>query len=759
MRDRRGEGQAGPWRAVPLHRRARRQRVRDRPCQGRRASRTRYPRAGHRDRDPGQARRDRPILRRGVPFRAGRRQSPEDGIHQCLVDGRRHPGLARGGVSDREGMSSDPGPGVPPEVVLPEITLKAVVLSVVLAAVLAGANAYLGLFAGMTVSASIPAAVISMAVLRLFRESNILENNIVQTAASSGEALAAGVIFTIPALLLIGYWTSFDYGQTAAIASVGGLLGVLFTIPSRRVLIVTERLRYPEGIATAEVLKVGSGGGTAVAGFRTLLLAAVIGGLVKLGESGLRLWAEALEGAARVGRAVVYGGVNLSPALLAVGFIIGPNPASVVVLGGAIGWLVLLPLYGAWAGAPGNVAPIEAAKSVGSTHIRYVGIGAMLVGGLWTLVQLRGPLLEGMRRSVAAYRDVSTGGRPHGNVIPRTDFDAPLLWVLVPFGVGLVPMALIYHAVVRDGIVALVMTVLMAGAAFLFSAVAAYMAGLVGSSSNPVSGVTIATIGLTALVLVPVMGGGHPAGPAAALLIGAVVCCAAAMGGDNLQDLKTGYLVGSTPWKQQIMQVVGVATAAVVITPVLALLQAKYGIGEVTADHPFPLSAPQATLMASLASGVVGGSRPWGWGGLGAAIGVAVILVDRGQEARGASLRVPVLAVALGIYLPLKLSAAILAGGLIAELANRRRSNSEESAGHGGLLFAAGLVTGEALMGVLLAVPIALSGIWPGLDADPFRLFDTPPLGAWPGVVAVAMVGILLFLTARDRPRGRGVEG
>ena len=617
-------------------------------------------------------------------------------------------------------MSSDPGPVVPPEVVLPEITLKAVVLSVVLAAVLAGANAYLGLFAGMTVSASIPAAVVSMAVLRLFRESNILENNIVQTAASSGEALAAGVIFTIPALLLIGYWTSFDYGQTAAIATVGGLLGVLFTIPLRRVLIVTEQLRYPEGIATAEVLKVGSGGGTAVAGFRTLLSAAIIGGLVKLGESGLRLWAEALEGAARVGRSVVYGGVNLSPALLAVGFIIGPNTAGVVFLGGALGWLVLLPVYGAWAGAPENVAAIEAAKSIGSTRIRYVGIGAMLVGGLWTLVQLRGPLLEGVRRSVAAYRDASPGGRPHGSVVPRTDYDAPLLWVLVPFGLVLVPMALIYHTVVRDGAVALVMTVLMAGAAFLFSAVAAYMAGLVGSSSNPVSGVTIATIGLTALVLVPVMGGGHPAGPAAALLIGAVVCCAAAMGGDNLQDLKTGYIVGSTPWKQQIMQVVGVASAAVVIVPVLVLLQAKYGIGEVTAEHPHPLSAPQAMLMASLARGVFGGTLPWGSIGLGAAIGIVVILVDRRLAAHGSDFRMPVLAVALGMYLPLKLSAAILAGGVVAAVAKRRAGEPAAAGGSRGLLFAAGLVTGEALMGILLAVPIALSGLWPTLGADPF---------------------------------------
>jgi len=646
---------------------------------------------------------------------------------------------------------AEPRPVIPAEVTLPEITVKAVILSVVLAAVLAGANAYLGLFAGMTVSASIPAAVISMAVLRLFRESNILENNIVQTAASSGEALAAGVIFTIPALLLIGYWKSFDYGQTAAIASVGGLLGVLFTIPLRRVLIVTERLRYPEGIATAEVLKVGSGGGTAVAGFRTLLLAAVIGGLVKLGESGLRLWAEALEGAARVGRAVVYGGVNLSPALLAVGFIIGPNTASVVFLGGALSWLVLLPLYSAWLGSPENLPAIEAAKSIGSTHIRHVGIGAMFVGGLWTLVQLRGPLLEGVRRSVAAYHEASTGGRRHGTVIPRTDHDAPLLWVLVPFALVLVPMALIYHTVVRDGVVALVMTVLMAGAAFLFSAVAAYMAGLVGSSSNPVSGVTIATIGLTALVLVPVMGGTHPAGPAAALLIGAVVCCAAAMGGDNLQDLKTGYVVGSTPWKQQIMQVVGVATAAVVIVPVLVLLQAKYGIGQVTAEHPHPLSAPQAMLMAGLARGVFGGTLPWELVGLGAAIGIAVILVDRRLAARSSDFRMPVLAVALGMYLPLRLSAAILAGGLVGALARRSAGEPTEAGSSRGLLFAAGLVTGEALMGILLAVPIALTGLWPTLGADPFQLFETPPLGGWPGLLVLAAVAVLLHRTARAR--------
>jgi putative OPT family oligopeptide transporter len=562
--------------------------------------------------------------------------------------------------------SSPDKPVIPPETELPEITLKGLILSIVLAAVLAGANAYLGLFAGMTVSASIPAAVLSMAVLRLFRHSNILENNIVQTATSSGEALAAGVIFTIPALILIGYWTSFDYWQTASIALVGGLLGVLFTIPLRHALIVRANLRFPEGVATAEVLKVGAGpsAGSSDAGARqrvkTLLTAALLGGAVKLGESGLGLWAEALEGATRIGRSVVYAGVNLSPALLAVGFIIGLRTAVVVCFGGVLGWLVLMPLYGLVNGLPDGTDALAQAKSVWSGHIRYVGIGAMLVGGLWTLVQLRRPIYESLLTVKQAYRAAGPGS---GSAIPRTEQDASLPWIVGPFLLALIPMTIIYALVVGRIGVAIGMTLVMAVAAYLFSSVAAYMAGLVGSSSNPVSGVTIATIMLAALLLVLVMGQGNPAGPAATLLIGAVVCCAAAMGGDNLQDLKTGHLVGATPWKQQIMQVVGVAVAAIVIVPVLALLQAKYGIGEVTEAHPHPLSAPQATLMASLARGVFGEGLPWPLVGLGAAIGTGIILFDRRQERRGASLRTPVLAVALGIYLPLKLSAAILIGG------------------------------------------------------------------------------------------------
>jgi putative OPT family oligopeptide transporter len=313
-------------------------------------------------------------------------------------------------------------------------------------------------------------------------------------------------------------------------------------------------------------------------------------------------------------------------------------------------------------------------------------------------------------------------------------------------------MAWIYTTVVSSPVIGLFMTIVMVLAAFLFSSVAAYMAGLVGSSSNPVSGVTIATIMLASLLLVLLMGAGHPAGPAAALVIGAVVCCAAAMGGDNLQDLKTGYLVGATPWKQQIMQVVGVLTGAVVLVPVLSLLQAKYGIGEPTITHPHPLSAPQATLMASLTRSVFGAGLPWSLVGLGATIGTIIILIDRQLEHRGGEFRLPVLAVALGIYLPLKLSAAICAGGVIAACA-RRVAGTGEDQSRRGLLFSAGLITGEALMGILLALPIALAALWPGMGSDPFTLFERPPLGGWPGLLVVTIVGAALYRIATGVPR------
>ena len=649
--------------------------------------------------------------------------------------------------------SQTPRPLVPASVNLPEITPKAVVLAVVLSALLAAANAYLGLFAGMTVSASIPAAVVSMTILRFFRRSNILENNIVQTAASSGEALAAGVIFTIPGLLLIEYWTTFDYWQTMVVALVGGLLGVLFTIPLRRALIGQPSLRFPEGVATAEVLKVGARGSTARPGaIRSLLIAAVAGGAVKFAESGLRLWSDSMEGATQVGRSIFYGGINLSPALLAVGFIVGLRTAIVVFLGGILGWLVLIPMDGLLGDPVTELTGVSGAKVIWGRHIRYVGIGAMLVGGLWTLIQVRGPILEGLNRLVSAYRAQPLS--EWREAVLRTEQDAKPSWVIGLAGVSLVLMVGVYQAVLANITAAVLLTGIMAVAAFLFSAVAAYMAGLVGSSSNPVSGVTIATIMMASLLLVLVLGPGNPTGPAAALLVAAVVCCAAAMGGDNLQDLKTGHLVGATPWKQQIMQVVGVASAAVVIVPVLSLLHAKYGIGEASVIHPHPLSAPQATLMANLARGVFGGSLPWHLVGLGAVIGLAVVTIDQRLAAKNSLFRLPALAVALGMYLPLKLSAAICLGGFLAELSHRRYGDraSGTMENEAGILVAAGLVTGEALMGIVLALPVALSSQWPSIGSDPFQVYEVPPFGGWPGLLALAGIAFFLYRSNAGMP-------
>jgi putative OPT family oligopeptide transporter len=449
-----------------------------------------------------------------------------------------------------------------------------------------------------------------------------------------------------------------------------------------------------------------------------------------------------LEGAVQVGRTVFYAGLNLSPALLAVGFIVGLHTAIVVFLGGVLGWMILMPVYGLLNGLPPDRTGLAAATALWSGHIRYVGIGAMLIGGLWTLTRLREPVWRAVQTLYTSLQDQGT--TRSATVTDRTERDAPFRWILILFVLSLVPMTWLYTGVVDNPAIGLLMTMVMAVAAFLFSSVAAYMAGLVGSSSNPVSGVTIATIMLASLLLVLFM------------VIGAVVCCAAAMGGDNLQDLKTGHLVGATPWKQQVMQVVGVVTGAMVLAPVLSLLQAKYGIGEPTMGHTHPLSAPQATLMAGLTRSLFGSGLPWPLVGLGAAIGVAIILIDRHLERRGRELRLPVLAVALGIYLPLKLSAAICAGGVIAALAKNAAGPREEPSRRG-LLFAAGLITGEALMGILLAMPIGVAALWPGLNADPFTLFDQPPLGGWPGLVIVMMVGAALYrLASRSLPAGGG---
>ena len=616
-----------------------------------------------------------------------------------------------------------------------QLTLKAILLGIALAIILAGANAYLGLFAGMTVSASIPAAVISMGLLRLFKNSNILENNIVQTAASAGESVAAGAIFTLPALILMGYWDIFDYWWVCAITGLGGLLGVLFTIPLRRSLIVEQALPFPEGTATAEVLKLGDAPG---GGLRTLGMAAAIGAVLKFAETGLRLWPGAAQTATITSSGtVIYAGTSLSAALLSVGYIVGLNIAALIFAGGVFSWGIAIPLYSTWFMPVGEFAitdPIDLAFTIWSTKIRYLGVGAMLTGGIWALVSIRSSIFAVVRSGINSRRSTTNLPAAH------TDRDVPMNYVLVGVTLFVAPIFALYYNVVGLWGISLAMTGVMIVAGFLFSAVAGYMAGLVGSSNNPVSGVTIATI-LFASLLLLWLTGTSSAAAAAAILIGAVVCCAAAIAGDNMQDLKAGHLLGATPWKQQLMQGVGVLSAALVMAPILNLLLTAYGMGPPTADQPNSLAAPQANLMASVASGVLGGELPWNLVAIGASIGIGIISIDEWLRRSGSSLRCPVLAVAVGIYLPLELSVPICAGGTIAWLANRKTRATSA-----GVLFAAGLITGEALVGIMIAIPIVVTGNPNVLAAD-----DSWQLGSLAGLTALILVGSWLLKTARNK--------
>jgi len=634
-----------------------------------------------------------------------------------------------------------PPPLVAPERSLAEITGKAIVLGAILSMLLAAANAYIGLLVGLTVSASIPAAAVSMGVLRLFPSSNILENNMVQTSASAGESLVAGIIFTIPALVMMGAWGGYSYGPIVAIAIVGGIMGVAFTIPLRRALIVEAKLRYPEGVATAEVLKTGgietdashhtSEKAESDAGFRLLLQAAGIGAVFKLLESGIGFFAGAVATTKAFfgGKYLFMGNVNLSPALIGVGYIVGLNIAMLVFLGGAIGTLITVPVNWAFNNeAITAAAGIDAAKAwadmtaadwgalAGASwqQARRIGVGAMMIGGLWSLIALSKPLVAGVKASLSAYKLSRESG---ASAVTRTEFDTPINIVAVVVLVMILPIYLIFHYALADYpdkvLIASIMTVLMIVFGFIFSSVAGYMAGLVGSSNNPISGVTIATVVVSALLLLQIMGNEGLAatlGPIAVIYLAGLICSAAAIAGDNMQDLKCGHIVGSTPWRQQLFQLVGVIAAAMVIPFVLQVLDAGYGIGRTSPTNPGAqfLAAPQAGLMQALASGIFGAGIDWLFIYIGFALAVLLIILDKIQEARGSSFRFPVLAVAVGVYLPLGLSVPIFIGGVIAWLVKRQSASApaalRQQRENTGMLLASGLITGEALMGVLIAI-------------------------------------------------------
>jgi putative OPT family oligopeptide transporter len=632
----------------------------------------------------------------------------------------------------------------------PQLTLKAVLLSIVLTVILASANAYVGLFAGLTVATAIPAAVISMAVLPLFGRPNILENNIVATGASAGSSIAAGAIFTLPALILLHHWSSFDYWWTLAIVGLGGLLGVLFSVPLRRTLIIEQKLQFPEGVAAAEVLKVGANPGI---GAKFLGIAALVGGAFKLVTSGFRWLPETFTIQGFVGqRGIAFFGYGFSPALLAVGYIVGLNVAILIAAGGLFSWWLAIPLYNSffYEHDPALMHKLigldaeAAAFAIWRAQVRYIGVGCMLTGALWALWSLRKSLWSAIRSGLKV-----SGNRSLD--IPHTERDLPMGGVLVCIALFVVPLFVLYYLVVGSIGVSLAMAVIMIVAGFLFSSVSGYMAGLVGSSNNPVSGITICTILFASLVLMWMVGGNSSIGAVAVVFIGAVVCNAAAVAGDNLQDLKAGQLIGATPWRQQVMLGVGVIASAAVMAPVMNVLQFAYGIGEPAHPGVKALPAPQANLVKSVAEGMFGGTLPSGMITIGAVIGALIIVLDLYLKRRGSRWSAPVLAVAVGIYLPLDVSTPILAGGIVAELVGRwhikhRRGGDLDKLAQNGMLFAAGLITGEALVGIFIAMCI-----WVSRNPDVLTSSVELPGGKW--WAAALLLGVCYWIFRAGTPR------
>jgi len=642
-----------------------------------------------------------------------------------------------------------PAQPTPQSMTPPQLTLKAILLSIILTVILASANAYVGLFAGLTVATAIPAAVVSMAVLPLFGRPNILENNIVATGASAGTSISAGAIFTLPALILLHHWSSFNYAWTLTIVGLGGLLGVLFSVPLRRTLIIEQKLRFPEGVAAAAVLKVAANPGI---GARVLAAAAVVGGAFKFVTSGLRVLPETFTIKGLIGeRGIAFFGYSFSPALLGVGCIVGLNVAILIAAGGLFSWWVAIPVYNAffWQHDPVlmkklvGLDPEDAAFAIWRSQVRYIGVGSMLTGAVWALWSLRKSLLSAIRSGLKV--SVRAAG------VPDTERDLPMAAVLTCIALFVLPLFALYHAVVGTIGVSLAMAVIMVVAGFLFSSVSGYMAGLVGSSNNPVSGITICTILFASLVLMWMVGSSSAIGAVAVVFIGAVVCNAAAVAGDNLQDLKAGQLVGATPWRQQVMLCVGVLASAAVMAPVLNVLLFAYGIGEPAHPGVKALPAPQANLVRSVAEGMFGGTLPVAMIAIGAAVGVLIIGLDLYLKARGSRWSAPVLAVAVGIYLPLDVSTPILAGGIVAELIDRWHARRGTGADHeqrkqNGMLFAAGLITGEALVGIFIAICI-----WISKNPDVLALGSE-----WPGAkwwAAAILLGVCYWIFRAGTPR------
>ncbi len=618
-------------------------------------------------------------------------------------------------------------PYVPAEKVTPELTFTSVIMGILLAVIFGAANAYLGLRVGMTVSASIPAAVIAMGVIRvIMRKNSILESNIVQTVGSAGESLAAGAIFTLPALYLWareGLMEKPDLLEITVIALLGGLLGVFFMIPLRNALIVREHgvLPYPEGQACAEVLLAGEEGGSSA---KTVFLGMGFAGLFKFIIDGLKIvpGEVSLEGSAKTYPGAF--GTQIYPAVMSVGYICGPRISSYMLAGGVVSWLILIPLIVIFGSS--IVMYPEAEKTIGElfsaggagaiwgSYVRYIGAGALAAGGIISLVKSL-PLI--IRTFGDAIKGLSKSGASANN---RTTQDINIKIVLIAILV-LTLLVWLVPAIPVSLVGAFIVVIF----GFFFATVSSRMVGLVGSSNNPVSGMAIATL-LIATLILKLTGEAGASGMQAAIAIGSIICIVAAISGDTSQDLKTGHLLGATPKKQQIGEIIGVVSAALAIGATLNLLDTAWGFGS------NELAAPQATLMKMVIEGIMGGELPWSLIFVGVALAVAAEILG-----------IPVLPFAIGVYLPVQLNACIMVGGLV-RLGMDRIKNEEKrkTATNNGILFCSGMIAGEGLVGILLAV-LAVFGVGEMIDLSG-RLPLSPVLSKISALLVFALIVLIL---------------
>ncbi|EDP46094.1 OPT family oligopeptide transporter [Rickettsiella grylli] len=617
-----------------------------------------------------------------------------------------------------------------------EISFRAIVLAILLAVILAAANAYLGLKVGLTISASIPAAILSMGILRFFKNASILESNIVQTGASAGEALVAGTAFILPALIILHYWQHFDYWQTVIISLTGGILGVLFSIPLRRVLLADPSLRFPEGTAIGHVLKLSQ---DTQGNLKELIQGGLLGGFVSLFQSGFQIIATNFPLWFKADNKFIFGfTLGFEPALLAAGYIVGIGVAISTLVGVILGWVIGIPLYSYL--HPLIMAPHQSAFNlalhVWQFSIRPIGVGTMLIGGLWTMVLLFKPIIKGVHSSFVSLKTIQESGYA---ALPKNERDIPIHYTVALLAILIVPLAYILFSFINHPALGLSSTIqiitLFIGIVFIlitgffFSSLCGYFAGLIGSSQSPISGISLSALLFASLTLLAIFnfapGFTHDVkhlleGEGLAIIIGTLVSSSCAITNDTIQDLKAGQIVGATPWKQQLILILGVVISALILAPTLELLFNAYGIGGISPpgrvmDPAQMLSAPQATLMASLVTGAFKHNLPWGLISIGFVVALCCIIIDGLLQKRG--LRLPVLAVGIGIYLPLDTSSGLILGGLASYVVERtlthhraqQTSESKKIARQRGLTLACGIVAGACLMGVILAIPFTLT--------------------------------------------------